>query len=132
MIRLCMRDLLPAMLKVLDLAPSGKKDSNGAANLKHLPNNKVKLASSGSNWKKLKVPVKSYLDDLLKVKLQLEKLILFLNKSINKNLIFLKLVSNINEADILNAMLRHMRLLINFYMCFPKMLKSLIKVWDLF
>jgi nucleolar complex protein 2 len=101
-----MRDLLPSLLKVLDL---GAASTTSEATVKtKTPNghnqNKIKLASGGQYWKKLKVPVKNYLEDML------------------------LLVSNINEADILNAILRHMRLLLNFYMCFPKMLKTLIKL----
>ena len=60
MVRLCMRDLVPCWLKLLNLT-SGKKE------LVERPDGKVKLASSGSFWKKLKVPVRSYLDDLLAV-----------------------------------------------------------------
>ena len=62
MVRLCMRDLLPSLLKVLDLA-SAKQEPNGAEN-GHI-DAKFKLASTGSNWKKLKVPIKNYLEDLL-------------------------------------------------------------------
>jgi hypothetical protein len=68
---------------------------------------KLKLPNEGSNWRKLKVPIKTYLGDML------------------------KLISNINDADILNALLRHMRLLINFFLCFPKLLRPLIKVRNL-
>jgi hypothetical protein len=35
------------------------------------------------------------------------------------------------ELDFLNALLRHMRLLINFFLCFPKLLRPLIKVRNL-
>lgn len=97
MVRLCIRDLLPCLLRVLSLNQQAKAKTDANAN-------KIKPASSGTNWKKLKSPVKSYLADML------------------------SLASNINEPDILNAILRHLRLLINFYMCFPKMLKDLIKL----
>ena len=66
MVRLCIRDLLPSLLKILELT-STKKDqketvkANGQSN----PMDKVKLASTGSNWKKLKVPIKGYLEDML-------------------------------------------------------------------
>lgn len=56
MVRLCMRDLVPCLLKLLNL--TSKKDTE----------TKTKLASSGSHWKKIKVPVKSYLDDLILVR----------------------------------------------------------------
>ncbi|RNA10362.1 nucleolar complex 2 -like protein [Brachionus plicatilis] len=93
-IRLCIRDFFPCMLRILNLG-SVKSDSD---------DNKLKLASSGENWKKLKGPVRSYLDDML------------------------ALASNLNEPEVLNAILRHIRLLINFYLCFPKTLKLLIKL----
>lgn len=96
MVRLCIRDLLPCMLRVLNLNQGSKKDSGNEK--------KIKPASTGSNWKKLKAPVKSYLADML------------------------SLVSNISEPEILNAILRHVRMMINFFMCFPKMLKDLIKI----
>jgi hypothetical protein len=38
------------------------------------------------------------------------------------------LIASIHEPDVLNALLRHMRILVIFYLCFPKLLKSLIKV----
>lgn len=57
-IRLCMRDLLPCLLKMLNLK-SEKED------------HKLKLASTGENWKKLKAPIKSYLDDMLSVNINL-------------------------------------------------------------
>ncbi len=54
-----MRDLVPCWLKMLNLnTPKNEAERTGG---------KVKLASTGSFWKKLKVPVKSYLDDLLSV-----------------------------------------------------------------
>lgn len=33
-----------------------------------------------------------------------------------------------SEQDVINSLLRHVRVLINFYLCFPKILKALIKV----
>ncbi len=56
-VRLCIRDLLPCMLKMLNLNKQGNKDDSS--------NNRMKLASQGANWKKLKAPIKSYLDDVL-------------------------------------------------------------------
>ncbi len=69
-VRLCMRDLLPCLLRILDLSAVNKKgkkvvESNGGGG--GVSAAKFQLASSGSNWKKLKVPVKSYLDDMLLV-----------------------------------------------------------------
>jgi len=64
MVRLCIRDLLPSLLKILELSKKDQKETvkaNGQSN----PMDKVKLASTGSNWKKLKVPIKSYLEDML-------------------------------------------------------------------
>ena len=61
MIRLCMRDLLPCLLKLLNLNNKDKETTEQQ-------NGKAKLASSGSNWKKLKAPIKSYVDDMLNVK----------------------------------------------------------------
>ena len=82
MVRLCMRDLLPCLLRTLDLnkKSDAKKTSAAAANgnkATHKNNNgsetsastKIQLASSGSNWKKLKVSVKSYLEDIISVAL---------------------------------------------------------------
>ena len=59
-VRLCMKDLFPCLLKLLNLNKPNKNDktANGSHN---------KLASSGANWKKLKAPIKSYLTDLLTV-----------------------------------------------------------------
>ena len=61
MVRLCMRDLVPCWLKLLNLSSGGKKSTAGD------DERKMKLASSGSHWKKIKTAVKSYLDDLLSV-----------------------------------------------------------------
>lgn len=97
MVRLCMRDLVPCMLKLLNLTSNNKEAVEK-------PDGKVKLASAGSFWKKLKVPVKFYLEDLL------------------------SLIGVMSDPDVLNSLLRHARILINFYLCFPKLLKSLIKV----
>ena len=58
MMRLCMRDLLPCLLRILNLAQDKTKSSEA----------KIKPASSGANWKKLKSPIKSYLNDVLSVK----------------------------------------------------------------
>jgi hypothetical protein len=59
MVRLCMRDLFPCFLKVLNLSsPKSDKPEVG----------KVKLASAGENWKRVKVPIKSYLEDMLSVR----------------------------------------------------------------
>lgn len=55
-IRLCIRDFFPCLLRILNLG-----------NVKSDINNKLKLASSGENWKKLKTPIRSYLDDMLAV-----------------------------------------------------------------
>lgn len=67
MVRLCMRDLLPSLLKVLDLSSSKKESTEAAAKTNGHADAKFKLASAGSNWKKLKVPIKNYLEDLLVV-----------------------------------------------------------------
>jgi hypothetical protein len=55
-----MRDLLPCLLKLLNLNKQGGKEEGSA-------HGKMKLASQGANWKKLKAPIKSYLDDVLTV-----------------------------------------------------------------
>lgn len=58
-----MRDLLPCLLRLLNLSKSAKnsdKTTNGASS-------HDKPASSGANWRKLKAPIKSYLTDLLTV-----------------------------------------------------------------
>jgi hypothetical protein len=62
MVRLCMRDLVPCLLRLLEL--NAKKEAEKVDTEK---SGKVKLASSGSFWKKLKIPIKSYLEDLLAV-----------------------------------------------------------------
>jgi hypothetical protein len=72
MVRLCIRDLLPSLLRILDLAsvkkaPSENDKTNGHGSSTM---DKVKLASTGSNWKKLKVPIKSYLEDMLIVRIK--------------------------------------------------------------
>lgn len=95
-VRLCIRDLLPCFLRTLNLTKTG--------NLKTSKETKLKPASSGTHWKKLKIPIKSYVTDMI------------------------TLASNINEPDILNAILRHIRLMLNFYTCFPKLLRDLIKL----
>lgn len=59
MIRLCIRDLLPCLLRVLNLNQGSKKDGGNEK--------KIKPASTGCNWKKLKGPIKSYLADMLSV-----------------------------------------------------------------
>ena len=58
-VRLCIRDLLPCLLKTLNLV--NKKETKGPGEAKAKP------ISSGSNWKKLKAPVKSYLTDMIAV-----------------------------------------------------------------
>ena len=66
MVRLCIRDLLPSLLKILDLASVKKDPTESAKTNGHSSTvDKIKLASTGSNWKKLKVPIKSYLEDML-------------------------------------------------------------------
>ena len=60
-VRLCMRDLLPCLLRLLNLTKPTKGSDNGTGSSHN------KLASSGSNWKKLKSPIKCYLTDLLTV-----------------------------------------------------------------
>ncbi len=66
MVRLCMRDLLPCLLRLLNLSQpfKGSSKKNNGTTPTH-----DKLASSGSNWKKLKAPIKSYLTDLIAVKI---------------------------------------------------------------
>ncbi len=127
-----MKDLLPCLLRVLNLAsvkPKQAGNSSSSSNGKG-PDSKIQLPSGGSNWKKLKVPVKSYLEDVLSV-LQTFFLHSFNKKTQTKIVFFFffftQFTSNINDPDILNAILRHVRVLVNFYMCFPKLLKSLIK-----
>ncbi len=66
MVRLCIRDLLPCLLKILNLNQSGKCKSNEKTGQSEP---KQKPVSSGSNWKKIKAPVKSYLNDMLSVNL---------------------------------------------------------------
>jgi hypothetical protein len=62
------------MLRLLNLAKQGKKEEDSG-------HQKMKLASQGANWKKLKAPIKSYLDDVLIVTF-------FKNKSAKRNLEF--------------------------------------------
>ncbi len=57
-VRLCIRDLLPCLLRTLNLV-NKKENKAGDA--------KTKPVSSGNNWKKLKAPVKSYLTDMIAV-----------------------------------------------------------------
>jgi hypothetical protein len=59
-----MKDLLPSMLKLLNLKPSDDV------------NKKLKLPNEGSNWKKLKVPIKTYLNDMMLVSNKLTNLLL--------------------------------------------------------
>jgi hypothetical protein len=59
MVRICIRDLLPCFLRVLNM----NQPKNKANELKQKP------ISSGSNWKKIKAPVKCYLNDILSVNL---------------------------------------------------------------
>jgi hypothetical protein len=65
MVRLCMKDLLPCLLRILNLS-SVNKNKTVAANGK-TDGSKLQLASNGSNWKKLKLPVKTYLEEILSV-----------------------------------------------------------------
>lgn len=69
MVRLCMKDLLPCLLKILNLT-SVNKNKTAATNGK-TDASKLQLASNGSNWKKLKLPVKIYLEDILSVNILL-------------------------------------------------------------
>jgi nucleolar complex protein 2 len=61
MVRLCIRDLFPCLLKLLDLKHSSSTE-NGSTN-------KLVLASTGANWKRLKNPIKTYIESMLTVKI---------------------------------------------------------------
>jgi hypothetical protein len=56
-IRLCMRDMVPCVYRILDLKAEEVDQVR----------KKCKLPNEGSHWKALKVPIKSYLDDMLNV-----------------------------------------------------------------
>ena len=64
MVRMCLKDLFPCFLRILKLAPAAgaNKEQKGDGDL-----SRAKLASTGSFWKKLKAPIKSYLSDMLLV-----------------------------------------------------------------
>eukprot|EP00918_Siedleckia_nematoides_P017955 GHVU01038419.1.p1 GENE.GHVU01038419.1~~GHVU01038419.1.p1 ORF type:complete len:760 (+),score=147.94 GHVU01038419.1:154-2280(+) len=71
---------------------------------------KEQLPSTSNKWSKVKFLVKSYLIDIL------------------------QLVSQMQETVIVNAILRHMLLLMPFFACFPKIarvvMKKLIRIWS--
>ena len=66
MMRLCIRDLLPCLLRLLNLSNKSSKNKTATPEAAPAPA-KFKLANTGSFWKKLKVPIKSYLEDMLVV-----------------------------------------------------------------
>lgn len=70
MVRLCMKDLLPCLLRILNLSSINKNKSTDLVNGK-IDSSKIKLASDGSNWKKIKLSVKIYLEDILSVSLNI-------------------------------------------------------------
>jgi hypothetical protein len=54
-IRVCMKDMVPNIYRILDLKVNETDEIR----------KKCKLPNEGSYWKVLKVPIKSYLDDML-------------------------------------------------------------------
>ena len=68
MVRLCMKDLLPCFLRLLNLNKSTQNSKKRKSDeTKEIDNDKIQLASSGANWKKLKAPIKSYVEDMMTV-----------------------------------------------------------------
>ncbi len=59
-----MKDLIPCVYRILDLRINDNDQVK----------KKLRLPSEGNNWKALKVPIKSYLGDILNVSFILEKI----------------------------------------------------------
>ncbi len=66
-VRLCMKDMVPCLLRILNLTSVNKNKLAGTNGKSEA--SKFQLASNGSNWKKIKFPVKTYLEDILSVNL---------------------------------------------------------------
>ncbi|XP_013410225.1 nucleolar complex protein 2 homolog [Lingula anatina] len=96
-VRLCLTELLPAWRHVLAL-PETKE------------NKKPPLPSTSKQWAKVRLDVKLYLTELI------------------------RLLSEVGESTIVNILLKHVHQLVPFIACFPKVarivVKKLISLWS--
>ncbi|KAK2174171.1 hypothetical protein NP493_820g01008 [Ridgeia piscesae] len=97
-VRLCITDLLPAVNRLLKLPEQNSSQ-------------KKPVQPSGSKmWTKVRIDLKSYLQDLM------------------------QLMSQLAEPTVLNVILRHVHQMVPFYVCFPRLtqllLKKVIGLWS--
>ncbi|GFO38924.1 nucleolar complex protein 2 homolog [Plakobranchus ocellatus] len=94
-IRLCLVHVVPALQSMLQLAATEAKQL---------------LSTKSARWKKLKIPVKSYISDLL------------------------QMLSQLSEEAMINAILKHVHKLVIYYANFPKLskhlMKKMVKFWS--